>query len=102
MTDYTDKELADALVEMGIIDIDSDSVAPYFMYDDGLYLVFYDKETLVRDWRVAGACLERMTNTEYQVCQGCIYVTFDGDDHHHIETESLPRAIIAAFVDSRK
>ena len=83
----TDKELADAVVALGI--------GTYIDNDDALlrryhYHEFHDPESFVRDWRVGGACLEQwptIINVEH------LDMTLD-------EMLRDPRAIIDAYVEA--
>ncbi len=105
-----DKELADKVVALGVGQYDQDDkFTPYFWSDhryDGTKMA---AELFIRDWRVAGALMERITNRSV-----IIYLSNDGWDvricyytgsptSEVIESESraqtsLPRAIIEAFV----
>lgn len=90
----TDKELADALVEVRV-----GKPAQHFT-DEGFYfIVDYGQwvrlptDKFVRDWRVAGACLEQMTYRE-------LFDALNYDVHPMAHVD--PRAIIEAFVEARK
>lgn len=90
-----DKELADAVVELGI--------DPH-AYSDGM-VKFPAEYFLVRDWRVAGALMEKMTG-ELTVWEQI----YDNDSPVWIvetflanvdgRNESLPRAITEACVEA--
>ena len=99
----TDKELADKVVALGVISAFSDTEYEELTIGD----ILLDFQ-VVRDWRVAGALMEK--------CGG-IYVHSEipGKWHAYIEThkavglpvghetnqdESLPRAIIEACVEA--
>ena len=92
----TDEELCEALIEEGIL-IGTDQPKKYWL---NCRTVYFDSEgSALKDWRVAGACLERMTIAEKDQ-------TFLFKDAQNgswtIAHISNPRAIITAFVESRK
>ncbi len=106
----TDKDRADRLVELGIVD--RDSLRPY-MYSlkstDGHFVgVRYEASDIVGDWRVAGACLERMLFglTYYkghdEFASGKWVVAKNDATVTSIlaMNESLPRAIIEAYIEA--
>lgn len=108
----TDQELADKVValDLGYVQYDQqDKFAPYFIsfdrYDDRKVAA----EVLVRDWRVAGALMQKAL---HDGPDGDLYVGWCPDkefwvvnddytnDSPIITGESLPRAIIEACVEA--
>ena len=90
-----DKELADAIVALGVGKHEKGVVkeAAFFEIDGDLHNENYSEEMFVRDWRVAGAILSEAEGT------------MDAEDFYHTllplfhEAEmSNPRAIIEACV----
>ncbi len=100
MTDYTDKELADKLVEAGV------AFKNIYGYSHTRLPVgsdFVDAFGLVRDWRVAGACMEQ---DEWGISYARrrsdgLWVAWT-DIRATARNESLPRAIIEAGVMARQ
>lgn len=105
-----DKELADAVVALGDMNIlrDGDERGgPY-------YVSFFDPadaKMAVRDWRVAGALMEKCTDLHYDTISTwnskpsltTIIAWANGgvDSSEEVEVnESLPRAIIEACVEA--
>ncbi len=90
-----DTELADALVERGIGSTDplerleTAIVTGLYWLDDPDGMI---EEEFVRDWRVAGACLEKMTPFHLQFLAELLNT---GDIR-------CPRAICMAFVEATK
>jgi len=111
-----DKELADRVVALGIggyAKLTEADTEPYDFYGD-----FQSADQFVRDWRVAGALMEKCIGMAiepleidsgygrgWEVCN-CFSVNskFGGGDHCYkfckAENESLPRAIIEACVEA--
>ena len=108
-----DKQLCDRLVELGMIWFDSwDEVWMLAKYPSKKSsedrLIATRPEVIANDWRVAGACLERMQE------QGSVkYLGRDTSDTslctfhagwgprkeiHHAVNEAMPRAIIEAYI----
>ena len=79
----SDKDLADALVRLGILFRDSGS---WRLETDRGWMVWITKP--LSDWRVAGACLERMRFTV--IAAHMVDINDDGTLN--------PRAIIEAYV----
>ena len=102
----TDKELADRVVALGVGAVLDDGITYLLVSDDGGY-AFNPVTTFVRDWRVAGALMERCkadmkgpvtiyvstpSNQDFHVR------AFDGLRGYESESESLPRAVVEACV----
>ena len=111
-TTMTDEQLCDALVEAGLLKYSGTSGPQGLGYEvPGALFEKYATEAIT-DWRVAGACLERMggiyAHCEPHIKGWHVYLETDGSvrlpvDHATAQSgESLPRAIITAFVESRK
>ena len=114
-----DKELADAVVALGVgkyhprtneagIHVSSYSGLSINGHEiDGteervnsaitILVTPYDK--FVRDWRVAGALMEKCATGEYSVLSDNEWSALMNDDHQSWN-ESLPRAIIEACVSA--
>ena len=86
-----DQQLADALVERGIGNREPVS---YEYYYAGFAL---PADKFVRDWRVAGACLERMPDGAFVNNCGCF---FEGSCEMEYSWLKDPRAICLAFVEA--
>ena len=98
----TDKELADRVVALGVAQIDDMGAGIYFL--PRIIWPPRSAENFVRDWRVAGALMER--------CGGfgvggagddgyyAVVVGEQGSNESVTEDESLPRAIISACVEA--
>ena len=108
MTDLTDQQIADALVEAGILRSVSGDEGEF--YNREIMDPLQTPYTIIRDWRVAGACLERMDTQEILIWMqhykeaDSVWVVELGnspagspDDGRN---ESLPRAICEAFVEA--
>ncbi len=79
----TDREIVDRLVALGIVRRDGDQ---FFLGEVKLHGGW------LHDWRVAGACLERMT-------EGHIAEQLKRDDYSWDFIRS-PRAIIEAYIEA--
>jgi len=79
-----DKELADRVVALGVGSVLDDGITYLLVSDDGGY-AFNPVTTFVRDWRVAGALMEKMDPVDLQQ-----YFT------HTYMLKIKPRAIIEA------
>ena len=90
-----DKQLAERIVALGVGDKRELSAGnrKWYVYSWDLF----DKD-FVRDWRIAGALMERCVDFEYQMCDGCVYASTNGREAY-IETDSLPRAICETCVE---
>ena len=92
----TDKELADAAVRLGAANFDQHLGYWYVRLDD-----YFEEYDIVRDWRVAGALMEKCQNVAYEAGP-----KYEVDAVSMTETyaqawnESLPRAIIEACVET--
>jgi len=99
-----DKELADKVIALGI------GKRPGSGLDDFVYFKGMGREDhFVRDWRVAGALMERWADDEYHELEvgidekglhycACTYCPNDWTTAAWVADESLPRAIIGAYV----
>jgi hypothetical protein len=95
----TDEELADAVVALGVGE-------PWGENFPGCYrlgvtdMLSVDAYAFVRDWRVAGALMEKLrpfdSNIYFWNGMACVKVA----DNMRIENKSLPRAIIEACVEA--
>ena len=95
-----DKKLADKVVALGVGG----------MFGDGAYFSFENSianddqwviaELFVRDWRVAGALMEKVDKFCAGTCKECILVSVNNNETMEFETESLPRAITEACVEA--
>ena len=93
-----DKELADAVVALGV-GCNGQVPGGYYFDHGRCYLGMSDR--FVRDWRVAGALMEevdscypeKLINESWQV-----QASMDAMPTEWIQNESLPRAIIEACV----
>ena len=95
MTDYTDKDLADALVADGILEKRGGC---YALPRRRLAIGYgHEADKVVRDWRVAGACLERCSRIRADV-SGDQWVAWVNWQAEAQVDDSLPRAIIEAYV----
>ncbi len=83
-----DKELADRCVALGVGAYDAEESRLMWSPGASIPVPF---QSFVRDWRVAGACLEK----EWGFLEKLIALN---QIDHIPETESLPRALIEAFV----
>ena len=94
-----DKELADKVVALGIAE--QDRGFPDRFYIPNVSGALFTDE-LVRDWRVAGALMEKACPVEYAM----LYLSKlwgawpENGDGTVYESESLPRAIIEACVEA--
>jgi len=93
----TDKELADRVVALGVLEWNS---------DEGMYFCFapfmaLSAEQVVRDWQLAGALMESVDAIETQPLISIeggkveVYCCYSGIDSTSTN-DSLPRAIIEA------
>ena len=93
----TDEELCDALVEAGIL-----RRICWRLYNKELNQYWLDADRMLArealdDWRVAGACLERIDPDKLTLW------LYKRNDKGELPVNHLsPRAIITAFVESRK
>ena len=99
-----DKTLADRIVALGVA-----AKAPcekeWWIYYIPEVVPGLTAENFVRDWRVAGALMEKCTDLHYDTMPGITTVIAwannGNDSSEEIEvTESLPRAIIEACVEA--
>lgn len=91
----TDRELAEALVEAGILEASGSSLIDTRYFFPG-FMDSLSSNGAVRDWRVAGACLERMPSGWFMTLTGMT---------GRMEAEKMlrdPRAICEAFVRTQK
>lgn len=110
-----DQELADALVETGIVE-GPNNYAAYALLDQAVSN-WQPAKSLVNDWSVAGACMEKCVGkpewleiTINRKCRGTpddvarcwIQDQCELDDPIHARDRSLPRAIIEAYVEAMK
>ena len=103
----SDKAIADALVEAGIGVSLPNREPPAYQY--GNHPTWgQDADKFVRDWRVAGACLERVVQTDQMLVgqepNGTYFAdvcTSDREFGDPGEADNLPRAICEAYVRSR-
>jgi len=91
----SDRELADRVVALGVGK----------KLDELYYSWGQQSDKFVRDWRVAGALMEKCTDLHYDTMPGITTVIAwannGNDSSEEIEvTESLPRAIIEACVEA--
>jgi len=86
----TDQELADKVVALGVGECTDSG---YYMIPD-CGITGYGEHIFVRDWRVAGALMEKCPSSNYLQS-----VLFDAL-YEHDERDSLPRAIIEACVEA--
>ncbi len=106
-----DKELADRIVALGVSTIDTPQHQRPGWRDANEWIT-NDVEIFVRDWRVAGALMEKASQAaEHGLCKQ-VWRLFGGFYHFEMYTgaayevtaakadESLPRAIIEACVDA--
>ena len=99
-----DRELANEVVALGVGNSWGDSFAidekvqldPVEIIEDGPVPL----ELFVRDWRVAGALMEKLSFIElsHHSTDGWKATTFEGTEPDSVYNESLPRAIIEAYV----
>jgi hypothetical protein len=100
-----DKELADKLVELGI-GTKFDFPARGWMYGlDGIHGTDDEQQypsSFVRDWRVAGALMEKWGNgLEYVLIVDVWEIQWwQNETDQYLRNESLPRAIIEACVEA--
>ena len=94
----SDKELADRIVALGI-----GKRTSFCMEINGSVL---SESKFVRDWRVAGALMEKVKDREWLTNvahDGVVFVFTDRDEPYdciEIAGESLPRTIIEACVEA--
>ena len=84
-----DKELADKIVACGVW-CSPDHRKDLFGTED---IGFMRAEPFVRDWRVAGAMMEKIGKICVGACESCIVVHVDDNQTQEFSIESLPRAI---------
>jgi len=101
MTNYTDEQLCDALVEAGIGELAGTVKFPYYLPPQDPFIPISAKR-FCRDWRVAGACLERMLDGCRDRREAWRLADPQGNWSNMVKPKSLPRAIIVAFVESLK
>ena len=106
-----DKELADRVVALGVGAVLDDGITYLLVSDDGGY-AFNPVTTFVRDWRVAGALMERAVKQDlwFNLFQDahdqkrCVIDLMYGPDNKEItdmaSDRSLPRAIIEACCEA--
>ena len=113
----SDKELADKVVALGVGRVEGDYyVAPqeYMNFEEALMdepLIYFSQ--FVRDWRVAGALMEKCRKRGYTIGMAVVGATdievevceYDAQlrEHNQLgigQNESLPRAIIEACVEA--
>ncbi len=95
MSEPTDTELADAifdLLDTNIWDWDESMNTWCELHGHAAYA-----EIFVRDWRVAGACLEKMTDFDIAERMHANYFMIDND----YKWLKDPRAICMAFVEAQ-
>ena len=93
-----DKELADAVVALGVITRDAFRHNMYSLQStDGQFVgVRYEAKEIVRDWRVAGALMEKMSTSD--ICHSIGADRWNVDDDY--EWLQDPRAVIEACVEA--
>lgn len=93
-----DKELADRIVALGVGV--KDPFRSYMYSVSRLAGVRYDAESFVRDWRVAGALMEKVIVVETHDLDNEWYAKAEPRGGVYVIAchESLPRAIIKACV----
>jgi hypothetical protein len=101
----TDKELADKVVALGVGIVGGALThAPMYRVPDALGEAWLDAEEFVRDWRVAGALMEKVDYFECKPCpSGKWMVRVSTESMMGVKeafNESLPRAIIEACVEA--
>jgi hypothetical protein len=102
-TEVNDKELADKVVALGVGTLSADNKS-YWLPCGNLYVTSAYK--FVRDWRVAGALMEKALNGErlLNIAHDKTVFIFTGleppADYIEVQSESLPRAIIEACVEA--
>ena len=110
----TDQEIADALVKAGILLVRGNEYAIKGHFDSNHCYPQGDVDFVLRDWRVAGACLERMGPEQSEIVLRYVYYELSTESEWEVEmgnmpakatadaaNESLPRAICEAFVTLR-
>ena len=109
-----DKELADAVVALGVgqrIDLEDPHSGTAWVLTEDCGTAWLTGESFVRDWRVAGALMEKCTDLHYDTISTwnskpsltTIIAWANGgvDSSEEVEVnESLPRAIIEACVEA--
>ncbi len=86
----TDREIVDRLVALGIVRRDGDQ---FFLGEVKLHGGW------LHDWRVAGACLERMGDELFQaINMGGLFKVYWRDGA--VRNQSYPRAIIEAYCEA--
>ena len=105
----TDKELADRVVALGVgkaNQIYPDGLGRFYQVDmDADWQTSVSDKKFVHDWRVAGALMERVgdesfTRTLSQLVWRQVLVVDPENINVSSRDESLPRAIIAAYVEA--
>jgi hypothetical protein len=96
-----DKELADKVVALGVGL--ANGYAPTVLLDE--HSLPMDKSEFVRDWRVAGALMEKCVDFDiFKDSRGLWDVTItkpsDRELFKNAENDSLPRSIIEACVEA--
>lgn len=99
----SDKALADRVVALlpgHLLKYGDEKGGPYLIYLHD----YADAKMVVHDWRVAGKCLELMSDAGYCVSINPEtphwVVVHTGENSHEVENESLPRAIIEACCEA--
>ncbi|KKK50083.1 hypothetical protein LCGC14_3128560 [marine sediment metagenome] len=91
-----DKLLADKVVALGVGE--KDTFRPD-MYTLGKFeSVRYEADKYVRDWRVAGVCLEKALQIGFMTLAAVVAKAID--DTGNAKSGSLPRALIEAYVEA--
>ena len=97
-----DKELADRVVALGVAD--PPFHVPAFGANYSFNTEAFSAERLVRDWRVAGALMEKCELITVVAERGPLYIaTASFPDHQGKQCDSassMPRAIIEACVEA--
>lgn len=101
----TDKELADKIVALGVLRLSIHDTEYRYIFRS----VGYTASHIVRDWRVAGALMEKSwehfiigkhgTREDWEWSVGWD-IDYDGCTTYSVIGQSLPRAIIEACVEA--
>ena len=106
-----DKELADKVVALGLFNalkFSDGEDGGYQISSDPLHQTTQSAGNFVRDWRVAGALMEKCVQGEFRTDDGSWFAgaTVDDDHAYYDEYDNsannalLPRAIIEACVEA--
>ena len=97
----TDQQLADALRERGIIERHVRRITHQYVYRVSGTVQYHSAESIVRDWRTAGACIIEahsrgwiVTINPEKPCWVCIHTE---NETFEVEDDNMPRGHLPGF-----